>query len=68
MHDGIQVTLHTATIKPTPTKCHSFNRIIGGLGVDCICELNFTTRACGLIAQNIKDVWGQNIAANAGKV
>ena len=64
MHDGIQITLYTTTIKAASIERDGFHCIFSGLCVDGICQLDFPTSARGLIAQDIKDVRGQDIAAN----
>ncbi len=67
MHDGIQIALHTATIKTTPIECDRFNSIIGGLRINRICQLDLPTGSRRLIAQDIKDVRCKHIAPMLAK-
>ena len=67
MNYGIQISLHTSTIKATPIQYDRFDRIITCLNVDRVGQLHLSTSTNWLIADNVKDIWRQNITTNAGK-
>ena len=68
VHDCVQVPLDTPAVKPPPIQRHGLDVAAGGVDVDGVGQLNFSTGARGLVPQNIKDVWGQDVAPNTCEV
>jgi hypothetical protein len=56
MVDRLQKSLDAAAIKTLSGQRDRIDPAVRGLGVYRICKLYFTTRTCGLGAQNIKYV------------
>ena len=64
VHDGPKESFHRPAVEPLPVQRHSLHLAGGGLGVNCIRELNLTTGAGRLAAQDLEDVRRQDITTD----
>lgn len=64
MHDGLQESFHRPAVEPLAIQRDGLHLAGGGLGVDRVCELDFTARAGCLAAQDLENVRRQDIAAD----
>jgi hypothetical protein len=64
MQEGLQKTFDGPAVEALTVQPHSVYQTRGGLVVDRICQLDFTTCAGCLSTQHLENIWRQELATD----